>query len=365
MNKKLIALAIAGATMATTAHAAELYNNGDSTFSVGGHLSLSVAGSDEGDVGVTSNSPRINMEATHNLGAGYTMDVKGEWATNLLNGGEQAFTTRLGYMGITHDVYGRAVAGTQWAPYYDVAGVADMPIAFANDFIYENHGNLGTGRAEAMLSYRNSFDFGDAGAFNLGLALQGRNDDTSTGGEFDSNGDYVETTSGAKYGNRAQIALGYDIMDFGLGYAYNTGDFTEAGSSTSKTAESHALSAKYGSYGNGLYVAGVYAKNENMQEYTNYSRGGFPTVADGTIEDANSYEFLVAYALSNSLNLSVNYEGVEDAAASKTVYSQSAIQAEYNFTPKFVGFAGYQIDLGNDYDSEKDNKWNIGARYYL
>ena len=356
MNKKLIALAIAGATMATTAHAAELYNNGDSTFSVGGHLSLSVAGSDEGDVGVTSNSPRINMEATHNLGAGYTMDVKGEWATNLLNGGEQAFTTRLGYMGITHDVYGRAVAGTQWAPYYDVAGVADMPIAFATDYLYEDHGNLGTGRADAMFSYRNSFDFGEAGAFNLGLALQGRNDDTGVEAKWiEADNEYQQVNVGNRYGNRAQVALSYDLAGFNLGYAFNTGDFTEAATSKTETAEAHTVSAKYGSYGKGLYVAGVYNSSEFMNNGNDSAK----------MAESNAVELIAAYALSNSLNLSVNYEGVEDAVASKTVYSQSAIQAEYNFTPKFVGFAGYQIDLGNDYDSEKDNKWNIGARYYL
>ncbi|ORT48911.1 membrane protein [Vibrio sp. qd031] len=362
MNKTLIALAIAGATMATTAHAAELYNNGDSTFSVGGHLSLSAAGSDEGDVGVTSNSPRINMEATHNLGAGYTMDVKGEWATNLLNGGEQAFTTRLGYMGITHDVYGRAVAGTQWAPYYDVAGAADMPIAFATDYLYDDHGNLGTGRANSMLSYRNSVDFGDAGVFNLGLGIQGRTDTGSTEYVYDSEADsHNEVTKGAHYGNRAQVALSYDFAGFNLGYAYNSGDFTFEDNSKTETASSNLVSAKYGSYGAGLYVAAVYANNNFMNAYD--SAGAKDR--SNTIEESTATEFIVAYALDNSLNVSLNYENVEDAIDSKNVLSHTAIQAEYNFTPKFVGFAGYQVDLGDDYGSEKDNKWNFGARYYL
>ncbi len=52
------------------------------------------------------------------------------------------------------------VVGTQWSPYYDFAGVADMSIAFANDFLYSNQYNLGSARAERMLSYRKGFEFG-------------------------------------------------------------------------------------------------------------------------------------------------------------------------------------------------------------
>ena len=58
-------------------------------------------------------------------------------------------------------------------------------------------------------------------------------------------------------------------------------------------------------------------------------------------------------------------EAVVDDKASKTQYSQSALQAEYTFTPKFMGFAGYQFDLGNDIGVKEEDKWTIGARYFL
>ncbi|MDF5533714.1 porin, partial [Vibrio parahaemolyticus] len=152
MNKKLLAAAIAAATFGTQAVAVELYNNDGTTFSMGGHVSVNLNGSEQGDTDVGTNSPRINISATQDLGNGFTADARGEWALNYLDGGEESFKTRLGYLGVTHEVYGRAVGGTQWSPYYDVAGIADMPIAFANDFIYDDHGNLGTGRADKMLS---------------------------------------------------------------------------------------------------------------------------------------------------------------------------------------------------------------------
>ncbi|WP_060981609.1 porin [Vibrio splendidus] len=344
MNKKLLALAISGAVFGTQAVAVELYNEDGTTFSVGGHVSVAVGdvNSDDrqnsDDIGVETVSPRINFGATHELGNGFTADAKGEWALNMLDGGEQSFTTRLGYVGVSHDDLGRAAVGTQWAPYYSVAGVADMPIAFANDFIYEDHGNLGTGRGEEMVSYGNAIDFGNAGSLNVGVAWQGRKADT------------------IDYGNRGQIALNYSIADFTANYAYNTGDvdYVVAGS---QTADSHVVSATYGSYGaEGLYLAGVYAMNNYMNSGNNQ-----------ILEESVAIELLASYALSNSLNLSVNYEAVEDDKKSETVYSTTALQAEYNFTSQFVGFAGYQFDLqgSGEYKEKADDQWLLGARYYL
>ncbi|CAK3985778.1 MULTISPECIES: porin [Vibrio] len=352
MNKKLLALAISGAVFGTQAVAVELYNEDGTTFSVGGHVSVAVGDVNSGDrineddIGVESVSPRINFNATHELGNGFTADAKGEWALNMLDGGDEAFTTRLGYVGLTHDDLGRAAVGTQWAPYYNVAGVADMPIAFANDFIYDDHGNLGTGRGEEMVSYANALDFGNAGSLSAAVAWQGRKADKDNGND---------------YGNRGQIALNYAIADFTANYAYNTGDVDYAGFVGSKTADSHVLSATYGSYGaEGLYLAGVYAMNNYMNSAT---VGSFT----GVLEESVAIELLASYALSNSLNLSVNYEAVEDDKNSETVYSTTALQAEYNFTSQFVGFAGYQFDLQGSglYKKDADDQWLLGARYYL
>ena len=354
MNKKLLALAISGAVFGTQAVAVELYNEDGTTFSVGGHVSVAVGdvNSDDrlnsDDIGVESVSPRINFGATHELGNGFTADAKGEWALNMLDGGDESFTTRLGYVGLSHDDYGRAAVGTQWAPYYNVAGVADMPIAFANDFIYEDHGNLGTGRGEEMVSYANALDFGDAGTLGLGVAWQGRKADTVK---------YNNTvTLDNEYGNRAQIALNYNIADFSVNYAYNTGDVNYQGIG-SKTADSNVVSATYGSYGSGLYLAGVYAMNNYMNKSS----------TTGPLEETTAVELLAAYALSNSLNLSVNYEAVEDDKLSDTVFATTALQAEYNFTSQFVGFAGYQFDLQGSgmYKDKADDQWLLGARYYL
>ncbi|WP_171383683.1 porin [Vibrio europaeus] len=349
MKKTILAVAIA--SVSASSFAVELYNNDGTTFSIGGHVSVNVNDSEKGDADVGTNSPRINFNATQELGNGFTADAKGEWALNYLNGGENAFTTRLGYVGLSHDSYGRAVVGTQWAPYYDVAGVADMPIAFANDFIYDNHSELGTGRADKMVSYRNGFDFDQAGELSFALGWQGTNDEQIGAGN---------AKTGIKYDDRVQAALSYAIADFKLGYTYNTGDFVN-GSSAKEKAKSHLVSAKYGTYGKGIYVAGVYASNE----YMNNDDSATPKL----LEESTAYEGLVSYAFENSLNLIMNYEkveGKETKTSEKDVTrEQLAVQAEYNFTPKFITYTAYQFDLNDKNNRETDNQWLIGARYYL
>jgi predicted porin len=354
MKKTLLAVAIPAALFANAVSAVELYKDDVNTFKIGGHMSAGLIGSDEGDTKVNSVSPRINMEAIRDLGNGVVVDAKAEWALNMLDGGDNSFTTRLGYVGATHEDFGRGVIGTQWAPFYDVAGVADMPIAFANDFLYDDHGNVGTARAKNMVSYRNGLDFGDFGALNLGIGWQGKNSTSSTVVKDDGTEVIIDGTE-RHYSERVQAAISYDLMGFSVGYGYNSGDIDYIGGAGKVTAEAQAISASYGNYGSGLFVAAVYTQNDWI----------------GGHEETNNYEAIAAYALANSLNLSINYEAVVDESTGSnngdTIYSQSALQVEYNFLPNVVGYAGYEIDLGGDgqYDTKKDNTWMFGGRVYL
>ncbi|MBM7037094.1 porin [Vibrio ulleungensis] len=339
MDKKILAIAVATAAVASPALALDVYDNNGSTFSVGGHVSVNINGSSEGDLAVGSNSPRINFNFTQDLGNGYTADAKGEWALNMLDGGSNSFDTRLGYIGLTNDAMGRFVLGTQWAPYYDVAGVTDKPIAYATDFLYSNHGATGTGRADKMLSYRKGFDFGGS-MLSLGLAWQGATGDPTL----------------LKYDDRFQVTLAYDISDFMIGYALSSGDIIEAG--VTDGGMSHAVSAKYGNFGDGLYAAAVYTMNEKVYGYRT------PNDYDA-YDESIAYEVLLAYGLGNGWNFIWNLENLtEDVNDKTTAINETAIQVEYFVTPNFATYAGYQVDLGDD-ESVDDDKYLIGARYFL
>ncbi|WP_440886606.1 porin [Vibrio campbellii] len=327
MKMKTLAVAVAALACGSQAFAAEVYNSDGTSLSIGGHVSVGVGEYFEEDVKVHQVSPRINVGGKHDLGNGVTVDAKGEWSLNYLNGGDNSFSTRLGYIGATHDQYGRLVVGTQWSPYYDVAGVADLPIAFANDFLYApGYYQLGSSRAEKMVSYRKGFEFGEGFGLNLGLGWQGQN------GDFD---------------DRGQIALSTELAGFGLGYVYSGGDVKFG--TKSESATSHVFSANYGKYGSGLYAALVYGMND-------YFYLG--------LEETTQLEGLLAYGV-NDWTFSVNYEGVENDKDSKTITSETALQAEYAVTPSFYTFAAYQFDLGNDYNKEENDYWTLGARYYF
>ncbi|MGR5131140.1 porin [Vibrio alfacsensis] len=326
MKMKTLAVAVAALACGTQTFAAEIFNSDGTSMSIGGHVSVGLGEYFDENVEIHQVSPRINVAGKHDIGNGVTVDAKGEWALNYLNGGANSFKTRLGYIGATHAEYGRVVAGTQWSPYYDVAGVADMPIAFANDFLYYDHGNLGTGRANKMLSYSNAYEFGDGFGFGLGVGWQGKHGD---------------------YASRGQIALSTELAGFGLGYTYSGGDVK------SESATSHVISANYGEYGSGLYAAIVYGMNDH-----------FFTYEGTTYAETVQLEGLLAYGV-NDWTFSVNYESVEDDKASKTLYSEAALQAEYAVTSAFYTFAGYQFDLGNDIGNKENDWWTIGARYYF
>lgn len=334
MKIKSLAIAVASTFIASTsAFAAQVYSGDGTSLAVGGYVDVGVGkyGSygDDPETQVHQVSPRLNVEGKKEIGDGVTVDAKGEWSLNYLDGGDNSFATRLGYIGVTHEKAGRAVVGTQWSPYYDVGGVADLPIAFANDFLYSDQYNLGSARAEKMVSYRNTLVVSSDISLNIGLGWQGKQK--------------------SNYDTRGQIAVSGDFAGVGVGYTYNGGDVD------SGKAESHLVSVNYGSYGKGLYLAGVMGKNEHF----------FTNSKDVLLAESYQYEALLAFGLANGLNLSVNYESVENDKDSKTQYSQSALQAEYTVASGLMVFAGYQFDLGNDIDEKEEDFYTAGVRYFF
>lgn len=333
MKMTNIAMAVATTLLASTsAMAAQVYSGEGTSLAIGGYVDVGIG--ERGAIYSDPNfqvhqiSPRLNVEGKKEIGNGVTVDAKGEWSIKYLDGGAESFATRLGYIGATHEQAGRLVVGTQWSPYYDVAGIADKPIAFANDFLYDDHYNLGSGRAEKMVSYRNVLRVSDDVSFNVGLGWQGEQDTI--------------------YDARGQIALSTEFAGFGLGYVYNGGDVRIG--TKKQNAESHVFAAKFGNYGKGLYAALVYGANEYFYD---------------DLEDTSQYEAVVAFGLDNGVNVIANYEAVEDDKDNKTQFSQSAIQVEYTVVSGLVTFAGYQFDLGNDINKNEDDQYSVGVRYFF
>ena len=405
MKKTLIATAVTSLLLSGALSATQIYTDKGTTVSIGGNIALGVTG---GDVvkkpsgkdastfvyqtRVDEDSPRINVEATHELGNGFKADAKGEWEMNTTQGGAPSFTTRLGYIGIDQATFGRAVIGTQSSPYYDVQGVADMPIWFDSDAADQNQGNLGTQRADRMVSYRNGFEFGRDVKLNFGLGWQGKHAEAvADPGGTSKNLDYSN-----EYYSRAQGEISASAFGVTLGFAGSQGDVYYAGKDEmpavknkdkSNDAVSKTVSLKYGQYGKGLYVAGAYAMNEYMNRLldANGMEASYSSYAN-ILKKSTTTEAIIAYALPNSLNFSINYEvlngvapdatmtaGVENKK--KNIRSEAAFQVEYHVMPSVALFTGYQADLGgysrvaqntpsewNKKERNKNNQYVIGTQ---
>ncbi|WP_338166004.1 porin [Vibrio sp. 10N] len=352
MNKTLLALAVTAAAIGTQANALEVYNNEGTVMNIGGHVTVGLTGAHKGqDARVEEKSPRLNVEVIQDLGNGFKADFKAEWQMNMLEGAENTFKTRLGYIGLGHETYGRLAAGTQWSPYYMAAGVVDTPIGWSNDFLYDNHGFFGTARAEKMVAYSNTIDFDTAGALTVGAGWQGANQTTET---TKNDLGIAQTDVVLESQNRAQIAAGYAINGFNANYAFNSGNLTERG--VARTAESHLVSGKYGNFGSGLYVAATYAANEYMNSYDNR-----------LLKDTKAFDSVLAYGLDFGLNLIVKHEELKDDELGLRVKSGTSVQAEYTISPRLRAYTGYNYDNQGEgkYQKQKDHQFIIGTRFYL
>ncbi|AUW07408.1 porin [Vibrio campbellii] len=333
-----ILAAVVAVAFSGTALAVELYKTDDTSISLGGHVSVNLSDSELGHFGIGTNSPRLNIVASHDIGNGFTVGATSEWAVNLLENSENSFTTRLGNIGVAHNELGIAVVGTQWSPYYDVMGATDKPIAFANDFLYDAATEIGTGRADKMASYRNGVEL-LGGELSAGVGYQSS-----------------QTQATAFYDDRFQLGLAYKIGKVQFGYAMTTGDVKLATESKTEPTTSNGVAAAYGSYGDGLYVAVAYAMNENINVDDKKAR----------LDESTSYELLGSYTLPNGLNVAMNYENVtgeNKGEKSQDIRSELGLVAEYGITSNFVTYGGYQFDLSDA--KETDNKWALGIRYYL
>ncbi|MGV2987704.1 porin [Vibrio sp. E150_011] len=351
MNKTLLALAVTTAVIGTQANALEVYNKEGTQMSIGGHATIGLTGAHAGkEASVEEKSPRINIEVIQDIGHGFKADFKAEWAMNMLEGGKDTFKTRLGYIGLGHETYGRIAAGTQWSPYYMAAGVVDTPIGWSNDFLYDNQGIFGTARADKLAAYFNTIDFDSAGALTIGAGWQGANSVTDP--LAGNSGTWITST------NRAQIAAGYTINGFNANYAFNSGNITERG--VAKLAESNLVSAKYGNFGSGLYVAATFADNKNMNSFDSK-----------LIAKTQAFDSILAYGLDMGLNLILKHEEMQDTQNDVRVKSGTSVQAEYTISPRLRAYTGYNFDnQGQDsgtvnYRKRQDNQFIIGTRFYL
>jgi predicted porin len=150
MKKSILALAVAVALpgLASVAHAdTTLYGSArvsvdyidlDSTYGTDnrGNQVRIIPGFATWDV--VNNSSRLGVRGEEDLGGGLSAIYQYEFGVDMTEGGNFN-SNRPKWVGLKGDSWGAVTAGTQWTPYYNVLGIADIFNSSANTFIQTSY----------------------------------------------------------------------------------------------------------------------------------------------------------------------------------------------------------------------------------
>lgn len=346
MNKKLIALAVAGIAAAGTASAAEIYKSDDASVTMGGRAEarLSVKDGEADDLSrVRLNFLGKTMISDNLYGVGF---YEGEFASNdrgeATDDNSDSLANRYIYAGIGGN-FGEITYGKN-----------DGALGVLTDFtdIMAYHGNSAAyklnvaDRADNMISYKGSFaDFDLKASYRFSDRVEVTNDNGDT--EYTNNNRDGYSVSG--------IWNVYDTgLRLGLGYASQDVDLDNGGDDDQNEFMATA-SYEY----NNFYTAVNYVTGEAASYSTLMSEGEDGTnIVFGDNLDVDGYEWAGAYTWGKTVfTTTYNYQEVED----ETFVNNYAIDASYYFKPNFRTYISYNFNLLDNGDVKDFNKKVEGA----
>lgn len=124
MNKKLIAVAVAGLVAAPAVHA-ETTAYG----SIRGLIDITNPAGGASTTNLSDNASRIGLKGSTDLGNGMTVSGRWEFGANADNSDDGIEGTRLGWVGLSGG-FGSITAGNQWSTYFNTIGSHISPTYF-------------------------------------------------------------------------------------------------------------------------------------------------------------------------------------------------------------------------------------------
>lgn len=325
MNKKLIALAVAGIAAAGTASAAEIYKSDDASVTMGGRAEARLSVKD----GEAQDNSRVRLNflgktmISDNLyGVGF---YEGEFSGNdrgrATDSDADDLTNRYIYAGIGGN-FGEITYGKN-----------DGALGVLTDFtdIMAYHGNSAAyklnvaDRASNMISYKGSFaDFDLKASYRFA----DRSDD---GDHFSDNNRDGYSVSG--------IWNVYDTgLRLGLGYASQDVDIEDINGAKNDDDQNEFMATASWEYNN-FYTAVNYVTGESA-EYSQLMSEDVVTFSN--VYDVDGYEWAGAYTWGKTVFTTTwNYQEVEDEA----FVNNYAIDASYYFKPNFRTYISYNFNL--------------------
>jgi len=254
MKLNLLAVLIPALLVATTSHAAEIYNKDGNKLDLYGKVKALHYFSDNPSADGDKTLVRFGFKGATQITD--TLTGYGQWEYNLSGNHAESDSnkdtkTRLAFAGLRLKDYGSIDYGRNYGAIYDIASWTDMLPEFGDDS-YINTDNFMTGRANGLATYRNNNFFGLVDGLKFALQYQGKNENDSRA-PAKQNGDGFAVSSTYNIGAGVSVGAAYatsDRTDQQQALAYGKGD----------KAEIWTTGLKYDN--NNIYLAATYAQTK-------------------------------------------------------------------------------------------------------
>ena len=353
MKRNLLAILVPALLVATTSHAAEIYNKDGNKLDLYGKVKALHYFSDnnksDGDKSYVRFGFKGATQITDQL-SGY-----GQWEYNIAaNYAESQETkdnkTRLAFAGLRYGKLGSIDYGRNYGVLYDVAAWTDMLPEFGNDS-YTRTDNFMTGRTTGVATYRNTDFFGLVDGLNFAVQYQGKNGSVDGEG-MTNNGRGALRQNGDGVGG----SITYDYEGFGIGGAISSSKRTDDQNSplyigNGDRAETYTGGLKYDA--NNIYLAAQYTQTYNA---TRVGSLGWANKAQN-FEAVAQYQFdfglrpSVAYLQSKGKNLGTIAGRNDD---DEDILKYVDVGATYYFNKNMSTYVDYKINLLDDNQFTRD-----------
>ncbi len=359
MMKSKLAILIGLVALASTAHAAEIYNKDSNKLDLYGkvkgehHFVSSVGNAD-------ATYARLGFKGETQIANGVVGFGQFEHQFNASQPeGSQTEATRLAFAGLDLGDYGSIDYGRNYGIQYDIGSYTDVLTEFGGDS-YQYTDNYMNGRTTGVLTYRNKNFFGLVDGLALGLQYQGANERQ----------DKPAKSNGEGFGTSLQ----YEIPDSGvtLGAAYSRAKTTDQvvsdanitySPASGNTAEAWSVGAKYDA--NSIMLATMYTETHNM---TPVGMKVGDTLYPLFTDKSKAFEAIAGYTFDFGLQPTVGYvqQRAELQGRSFDAVKYVQLGAAYYFNKNFAVDAAYKINLLKDdqnFGFATDDQAVLGATY--
>ncbi|MCW8996106.1 MAG: porin [Psychromonas sp.] len=320
--KKAILPAMISALLATSAHAANVYDVDGTSADVYGRMQFDI--SNDGSATDGAGSARMGFKGKSAINQDMNAIAKGEWQMAAENSAadDKQLNARHLYLGFETAEMGTLIFGQTDTAFYQAVAATDM----YNTYGYGAFAHVEDGRQEGQVIYSGEF----AGV-SVDASYQFKDESFANPAQdnIKNNGDETTTLD-----NAYALTLGYSIADVTIHAGYQVEKFASL-----KDKENYALSAAYTL--DDLYLAAVFAGSdqENVAAY-------------------QGYDLFASYAI-DATSVYGGYTFQANTDTNKDTVNEITLGTQYAFNDNMKAWVEYKADMKNG----TDDAWTVAVQY--